>query len=577
MAASPRTSFGIRGFDAGMVCGLPCRRSWDVLRSMRHTVGTSKTCRVFRSSSARFALISALALCAAVLCHAATAPVWTQFPATPGPNNVRHDDIYFIDPTNGWASQNHYIYRTTDGGGTWTTNLFAPGTHFRSIAFATPLIGFAGNLGPGSYDGGATNSEVVYRSYDGGVTWSNVPGFTAAGMRGLCAIFVLDSQHIYGAGRVRGPAFFIKSSDGGTNWAIFNLTAQGVMNGIMDVYFHDANNGWVVGMDTNAYSTSCSPPYYGRIARTTNGGTSWTPVLTTPIACSYFWKMSWPTTNIGYVALQQNGSFNNVVFYKTINGGQSWVSNSIPLSSIGLGSSAFYLQGLGFVSPTEGWLGGASGTGYASSFIHTTDGGATWTPVGYDNTYFINRIRFVSPTLGFASGGNLHIYSPPLAITGQPQGRVLVQGTNLALNVSAVGVPPIRYQWLKDGTTQPAEAGPTFAVNGVTRLDAGTYSVLITNSTGNLQSSNAVVRVLAPERLSMPTLLPGGRLLLAFADADGGALLTTNDLPTFDVLASTNLTDWTVLTNALSITDGVILLQDSRTNAPARFYRVREH
>src|SRR5437899_7540897 len=72
--------------------------------------------------------------------HSQTA-VWTQLPNTPGPNNVRHDDIYFADPTNGWSSQNNYIYRTTNGGGTWTTNLFLSGTHFRSVAFATPMIG----------------------------------------------------------------------------------------------------------------------------------------------------------------------------------------------------------------------------------------------------------------------------------------------------------------------------------------------------------------------------------------------------------------------------------------------------
>ena len=76
---------------------------------------------------------------------------------------------------------------------------------------------------------------MLYRSYDGGVTWSNVPGFAAAGMKGSCSIFILDTSHIYGAGRVRGPAFFIKSVDGGTNWSIVNLTAMGVMNGIMDI------------------------------------------------------------------------------------------------------------------------------------------------------------------------------------------------------------------------------------------------------------------------------------------------------------------------------------------------------
>src|SRR5438552_17541214 len=272
--------------------------------------------KVFRSgrpTSFQWDMAALMILALACVAQASQPPVWTQLPNSPGPNNVRHDDIYFTDPLNGWASQNNYIYRTTNGGGTWTTNLFLSGTHFRSVAFATPLVGFGGNLGQGSYDGGTTDTNVLYRSYDGGVTWSNVPGFAEAGMKGLCVLDVLDAQHIYGGGRVRGPVFFLKSSDGGTNWSMVNLTAMGVMNAIMDVYFSDPMSGWAVGMDTNAFVSSCGGLYHGRIARTTNGGTNWTPVLTTPISCSYFWKMSWPSANVGYVSLQQNGSYNTVV------------------------------------------------------------------------------------------------------------------------------------------------------------------------------------------------------------------------------------------------------------------------
>lgn len=504
-------------------------------------------------------------------------PVWTQFPNSPGGTSSRHDDIYFTDPTNGWASHINNIYRTTNGGATWTTNLSLAGTHFRSVSFGTPKVGFAGNLGVGSYDAAVSNTNVLYRSYDGGVTWANVPGFAEVGMKGLCAMYVLDSQHIYGAGRVRGPAFFIKSSDGGTNWTTVNLTAMGVMNGLMDVYFRDPLNGWVVGMDTNTFAAGCASTYYGRIARTTDGGATWTPVVTTPISCSYFWKLSWPSTNIGYCALQQNGSFNNVVFYKTTDGGNNWVSNGIPLASVGLGSSAFYLQGLGFVSTNEGWIGGASGIGFAPSFLHTTDGGANWTPAGYSDTSLINRIRFLSPTLGFASGANLHIYSAPLVITNQPQSQVVIGGTNVTLKVGATGNGPIGYQWQKNGTNRPGATTSTLILPAVTRLDGANYSVIVTNALANAPSSNAVIRVLVAERLAQPVLLPGGQFQLLFTDADGGALLTTNDIPHFDVLASTNLIDWTVLTNTLSITNGSMLLQDSRSNFPARFYQVREH
>jgi photosystem II stability/assembly factor-like uncharacterized protein len=519
-----------------------------------------------------------LAIVSSPMRSSAALPVgWSQLTNSPGPNNVRHDDIYFTDPTNGWATQNNDIYRTTNGGATWTTNLVLPGTHFRSIGFATKNIGFAGNLGVGSYDGGVTNTNVLYATSDGGVTWTNFPGFAEAGMKGFCAIDVLDSQHIYGAGRVRGPAYFVKSTNGGASWSILNLTAAGVMNGIMDVYFFDPNNGWVVGMDTNNYSSSCSPPYHGCIARTTDGGNTWTPVVTTTVTCCYFWKMAWPSTNIGYVSLQQNSSAENVIFYKTTDGGNTWISNGIPSSSVGLSAGQFYLQGLGFVSTNEGWIGGASGlSSYTPSFLHTIDGGQTWTPEGFSDTFFINRFRFLNPNLGFASGANLYIYNMPLVIETQPQSQVVQAGSSLNLSVTASSLTPITYQWQQNGTNIAA-TNSALNLSGVTRTAEGSYTVIVTNSATNLQSSNAVIRILAAERLSAPILLPGGHLQLLFNDADGGALLTSNDIATFQVLVSTNLPNWTVLTNALTLTNGSILLTDTWTNSPQRFYQVLEH
>jgi hypothetical protein len=289
--------------------------------------------------------------------------------------------------------------------------------------------------------------------------------------------------------------------------------------------------------------------------------------------------MSWPATNIGYCALQQNNARTLIVFYKTTDGGNTWVSNGIPETTVGLDTNGFhfYFQGLGFISPNEGWIGGASGLpSYGPSFLHSVDGGATWTPAGFNNTYFINRIRFLSSGLGFAAGANLYVYNSPLTLTAQPQSQTVVGPTSVALSVAALGAPNIAYQWQKNGVNTLGATTPTLVLNNVTRTNSGAYSVLVSNPSGAISSSNALLTVLVPERLSPPAILPGGKLQLVFTDSDGGALLTTNDMASFKVQASTNMINWTTLTNTLSITNGMLLMQDSWTNAPLRYYRVQE-
>src|SRR5262249_14493149 len=144
--------------------------------------------------------------------------------------------------------------------------------------------------------------------------------------------------------------------------------------------------------------------------------------------------------------------------------GNSWVSNGIPEVSVGLSTNGynFYLQGLGFVSPNEGWIGGASGLpSFTNSFLHTANGGATWSSVGFNDTFFVNRVRFLSPNLGFASGANLYVYNVPLVLTVQPQSQVAVAGTNVTLSVTALGTQPISYQWQKDGTNRLSATNST--------------------------------------------------------------------------------------------------------------------
>jgi len=405
----------------------------------------------------------------------------------------------------GWAARaTDGIYRTTNSGLTFekvlSSTIAYPGgnrtAHFRSVGFASATRGWAGNLGPGSYDASVTDTNILYETFDGGDTWNPVLSVSATDIAGLCAMHVLDSQHIFGGGRVRGPAHFIKTTDGGAHWSVTNLTAAGVMGGIMDVYFHDPMNGFLVGMNTNIYAASCGSDYSGRIVRTTDGGVTWSPVADTPVLCSYFWKMSWPSTNTGYATLQQNGAYDTVIFYKTIDGGATWTSNGVPLSAIG--ASSFFLQGIGFVSEEEGWMGGSSTVPAPFNFIHTTNGGLTWEAAGYSDTASMNRIRFQSPTFGYASGRKLHVYGVQLAITSGPDNLSVLPGATAGFSVTAAGAGTLSYQWRFEGGNLPGADASTLSITNVQLINAGHYDVVVSDISGSITSSVATLTVVLP-------------------------------------------------------------------------------
>src|ERR1043166_4726806 len=94
----------------------------------------------------------------------------------------------------------------------------------------------------------------------------------------------------------------------------------------------------------------------------------------------------------------------------------------------------------------------------------------------------------------------LAIATPPV-IQVQPQSQTNNFGTLAAFNVVSTG-NGLTYQWLRAGTNLSdggnisGAAGDTLALNGVTRFDAASYTVVITNAAGSVTSAPATLTVL---------------------------------------------------------------------------------
>ncbi|NQY10710.1 MAG: hypothetical protein HRT71_14515 [Flavobacteriales bacterium] len=80
------------------------------------------------------------------------AQVWQVLPNSPLIETVvngyrNHDDIAFCDENTGWICDiGGRIFKTEDGGDSWTAVASQPGTSFRSLAFTSCDIGFARQL-----------------------------------------------------------------------------------------------------------------------------------------------------------------------------------------------------------------------------------------------------------------------------------------------------------------------------------------------------------------------------------------------------------------------------------------------
>jgi photosystem II stability/assembly factor-like uncharacterized protein len=137
--------------------------------------------------------------------------------------------------------------------------------------------------------------------------------------------------------------------------------------------------------------------YYAAITKTTNGGKTWTQVFNN-VNNYYPNAISCPTVNDCWFVAESGGASDqpgaNII--ATNDGGQTWktqFTNSNP---------SYSLMAINMISATEGWAaGGILDASFDGEWLHTSNGGVTWTPTTLKGVYG-NDLSFV--TTGSGSG-----------------------------------------------------------------------------------------------------------------------------------------------------------------------------
>ncbi len=212
------------------------------------------------------------------------------------------------------------IWKTTDGGTSWTMTITGAGTQGSNLFFKDSLNGFL------------TSELGLYSTTDGGATWA--PKSLTGSSNGTFKFLDANNGWLFG-----GSNF--KTTNGGTTWTPIGKPLTGSLS---TGYFLSTTLGWGLG--------------YNTIATTTDGGTTWTNKDRTVTTGSCL-DVQFFNADTGWIVT-------NNEFLKTTNGGNVWKK----LTSF-VGFSAYDFR---FIDSQNGWT---VGSGFNSAW-KTTNGGLSW-------------------------------------------------------------------------------------------------------------------------------------------------------------------------------------------------------
>ncbi len=228
------------------------------------------------------------------------------------------------------------IYKTINGGTNWQKIFSISNNGLYNVCFVNDTLGFA-----------CGENLLLLKTIDGGLNWVNQYQFQghppSSYNSTLRNIFAFDANTIYVAG---GTDFMIgvtyKTYDGGNLW-IYNTFD----NEMRSTFFTNKYTGYFAS--------------YGAIFKTTDSAYSFNRL---PIDDDFFVSIDFANANIGF-ACGYNGGI-----YKTIDGGNSWTSQSTTNTDI---SRSKHFNQLKFLNENIGYAVGNDGL-----IMFTDNGGANW-------------------------------------------------------------------------------------------------------------------------------------------------------------------------------------------------------
>ena len=231
-----------------------------------------------------------------------------------------------------------------------------------------------------------------------------------------------------------------------------------------------------------------------------------------------------PTQAGGYRVIVTNtaGAVTSAVATLTVLVPPSITDQPTNLSVLSGSNASFHVTASGSVPLSYQW-----------QFAGTNLPGATTTTLQMNNTQPAQAGAYrviVTNTAGAVTSAvaTLTVLVPP-SITGQPTNLSVLSGSNATFTVTASGSASLAYQWQFAGTNLSGETTTALQFTNVQPVQAGDYSVIVTNAAGAVTSAVATLTVLVPPSITdQPTNLSviSGSDATFTVTASGSASLT---------------------------------------------------
>ncbi|HEV7398212.1 MAG TPA: YCF48-related protein [Pyrinomonadaceae bacterium] len=202
----------------------------------------------------------------------------------------------------------------------------------------------------------------------------------------LHAVFFLDQKTGWAVG---SKGALLTTSDGGASWKIQDRPTD---DSISDVYFSNAQNGWLV-CEANIYELKTREAPRTYLMHTEDGGETWQKVDINGDD-KRFGNVDTRLTRVLFSPNGRGWVFGEAgTTYTSTDEGLTWKRVQVP--------TRFLLLGGAFVDNDRGWLVGAGGT-----IMQTSDGGDTWhaSRLPEMRTTKFTSVSFIDNRLGWAVG-----------------------------------------------------------------------------------------------------------------------------------------------------------------------------